>query len=162
MTDLRRQIERCGNGRVCLMGLGNAAAGDDGFGVRLAEELARAGVPDVIVAGTAPERSVGRAAEGGYDHLVFLDAVDLGAAPGSAVWLDARTIAERFPQVSTHRISLGLLARWIESSGKTRAWLLGVQPQSLRPAGRLTPAVETTFEILREWLVEAFAGRAPA
>ena len=37
------------------MGLGNIDCGDDGFGVRLAEELLEAGVPDVEVAGTAPE-----------------------------------------------------------------------------------------------------------
>ena len=162
MPDLRQQIQCCSREKVCLMGLGNAAAGDDGFGVRLAEELARAGLHDVIVAGTEPERSVGRAAESGYDHLVFLDAVDFGGEPGAAVWLDAPAMAARFPQVSTHRISLGLLARWAESSGKTRAWLLGVQPHSLQPAERLTPAVETTTRILREWLLQAFAGRIAA
>jgi hydrogenase maturation protease len=162
MTDLRQQIESCGHGRVCLLGLGNAASGDDGFGVRLAQELADAGVPDVIVAGTAPERMVGRAAEGGFDHLVFLDAVDFGAPPGSAVWLDAQAMGVRFPQVSTHRLSLGLLARWAESSGKTRVWLLGVQPQSLRPAQRLSPAVEATLGILRGWLLKACADRATA
>ena len=162
MADLRQEFARCAKGRVCLLGLGNAEAGDDGFGVRLAEALARAGLPGVIVAGTAPERAVGRAAESGCDHLVFLDAVDFGAAPGSAVWLDAAGIAARFPQVSTHRVSVGLLARWAESGGKTRAWLLGVQPQSLRPADRLTPAVETTLGILLELLIEAFAAPAPA
>jgi len=143
------------------MGLGNAAAGDDGFGVRLAEELARAGVPDVIVA--ARRRALGRPRRRGR---VRPSGVPRRRRPrrGARLGRLARRADNRrtVPQVSTHRISLGLLARWIESSGKTRAWLLGVQPQSLRPAGRLTPAVETTFEILREWLVEAFAGRAPA
>jgi hydrogenase maturation protease len=160
MIDLREQIERCAKERVCLMGLGNEASGDDGFGVLLAGDLVRVGVRDVIVAGTEPERSLATAADGGCHHLVFLDAVDVGAAPGSAVWLDAPAMVERFPQLSTHRISLGLLARWAESSGQIRVWLLGVQPRSLRPARRLSPEVESTRAILREWLLESCAGSA--
>jgi len=162
MDDLRRQIERCGEGRVCLMGLGSPERGDDGFGVRLAEELARLGVPGVIVAGTSPDRFMGRVAAEGCDHLIFLDAVDFGGAPGSAAWLDSAAMASRYPQVSTHRVSLGLLARLAESGGGTRAWLLGVQPQSLGPAGRLSPAVQRTLEILRDWLRQACAARSPA
>jgi Ni,Fe-hydrogenase maturation factor len=39
MRDLREQLERCFQGWVCLVGLGNADYGDDAFGVRLAEAL---------------------------------------------------------------------------------------------------------------------------
>ena len=162
MTDLRTRIRNCGEGRVCLMGLGNPERGDDGLGVRLAEELALLGVPDVVVAGTEPDRFMGRVTEGGYDHLILLDAVDFGGAPGSAIWLDRDALASRWPQVSTHRVSLGLLAQWVESGERTRVWLLGVQPQSLKPAGRLSPAVRDTLDILRDWLRQACAGRAIA
>jgi hydrogenase maturation protease len=79
---------------------------------------------------------------------VFLDAVDYGGAPGSAVLLGAAEIAQRFPQVSTHRISLGTLARVIESRGRTKVWLLGVQPESLRPGTTLTRTVQRTREML--------------
>ena len=95
-------------GRVCFMGLGNVDGGDDGFGVRLAEALARAGVPDVVIAGTAPERLAGRCADRGFDHLVFLDAVDFGAAPGSVVFLNSQEMAARFPQISTHQHFAGI------------------------------------------------------
>lgn len=162
MNDLREQIGRCVEGRVCLMGLGNPSLGDDGLGVRLAEELAGVGVPGVVVAGAEPERYMGRVLEAGYDHLILLDAVDFGGEPGSVVWLDGSALASRWPQVFTHKVSLGLLARWAESGGKTRAWLLGVQPETLRPAGRLSPAVQATLEILRDWLLHACAGRATA
>ncbi|MGB9072578.1 MAG: hydrogenase maturation protease [Terriglobales bacterium] len=160
MKDLRQRLEESLKGRVCLMGLGNFDYGDDGFGVRLAEELLEAGVPDVIVAGTAPDRYIGRVADGGLDHVIFLDAVDFGGAPGSAVFLSANEIAGRFPQISTHKISLGALAKWAETNGTTQAWLLGVQPESLKPAEtelaappRLTPAVRTTLEVLRDLLL---------
>jgi hydrogenase maturation protease len=152
MSNLREQLERCLEGRVCLMGLGNVDHGDDGFGVRLAETLIEAEVTDVVIAGTSPDRCLGRVVKEGFDHLVFLDAVEFGDAPGSVVLLGAEEIAARLPQVSTHNISVGLLAKWVEANGNTRAWLLGVQPESLKPAKSLTPKVQTTLDALGELL----------
>jgi hydrogenase maturation protease len=153
MTGLRQQMESSLQGRVCFMGLGAADGGDDAFGVRLAAALGQAGLPDVVVAGTAPEQLVGRCADSGFDHLVFLDAADFGAAPGSVVFLDSEEMAGRFPQISTHRMSLGTLAKCVESGGRTRAWLLGVQPASLKPSSALSPAIQTTLDILADLLV---------
>jgi hydrogenase maturation protease len=167
MADLREQLQQLLQGRVCLMGLGNVAYGDDGFGVRLAEALAMS-LPlpkgegrgegeasvglnqryDFFIAGTTPERWISRVADGGFDHLVFLDAVEFGGAPGSVVLLNSDEMAVRFPQISTHKLSLGLLAKQAEANGRTKAWLLGVQPESLRPGEELTPTVRTTLELL--------------
>ncbi len=156
MPNLHEQLERCFQGRVCLMGLGNREHGDDGFGVRLAEALLGHTLSnsqhDVIVADTQPERFVGRIAEAGFDHLIFVDAVDFGGAPGSVVFLDSEEMATRFPQVSTHQVSLGLLAKWAESNGTTHAWLLGVQPESLRPSSELSPRLQATFELVKDLL----------
>ena len=104
---LREQLDRTLRGRVCLMGVGNPDYGDDAFGVHLAEALLEAGVPDVIVAGNSPERYLGSAANMKPDQLIFLDTVEFGAAPGSLVLLDSLQIAARYPQISTHKISLG-------------------------------------------------------
>jgi len=162
MINLREELATCLTGRVCLVGLGNVDYGDDAFGVRLGEQLmATLPAPEqaagslcawrVIVAGTSPERAIGRVVEE-FDQLVFLDAVEFGAAPGSVVFLDTRGMGMRFPQVSTHKISLGTLAQWAEANGTTRAWLLGVQPQSLRPGQPLTPAVQKSLDALVEVL----------
>jgi hydrogenase maturation protease len=157
MTDLREQLERSLAGRVCFMGLGNLDYGDDGFGVRLAEQLKSSGIPDVIVAGTAPDRWISHFAV--FDHIVFIDAVEFGGTAGSAVFVDSAEIAARFPQISTHKISVGVLARWVELAGRTKAWLLGVQPQSLKPSRQLTPTVQVTLEALQKLLC---AVRIPA
>jgi hypothetical protein len=37
-----------------------------------------------------------------------------------------------------------------ESRRKTRVWLLGAQPESLKPAPALSPAIQTTLAILTE------------
>jgi hydrogenase maturation protease len=172
MPNLCEQLQQCFQGRVCLMGLGNVLYGDDGFGVRLVEALAksegrsakweepgaRVGADtslsdcrtQYVIAGTAPERFIGGAAGVGCDHLIFVDAVDFGGVPGSAILLDAEQLSARYPQISTHKISLGLLAKWAEVNGTTKAWLLGVQPESLKPGGELTPAVHATLELLLE------------
>jgi len=134
------------------MGLGNVDHGDDGFGVRLAENLIEAGMPDVVIAGTSPDRCLGRVVQEGFDHLIFLDAVDFGSPPGSVVLLNTEEIVARLPQISTHNISVGLLAKWVEANGNTRAWLLGVQPGSLKPAESLTTNVQTSLDALGELL----------
>jgi hydrogenase maturation protease len=173
MTDLREQLKQCFQGRVCLMGVGNTDCGDDGFGVRLAEELLKCTVQNshvdgsfglrtsdfalpfkTIVAGTTPERLVSRVIEENVDHLIFLDAVEFGAAPGSVVFLNSMQMAARFPQFSTHKISLGMLAKWAESNGSMRAWLLGVQPESLKSGAGLTLTVQRTLEMLVALLTE--------
>jgi hydrogenase maturation protease len=152
MPGLREHIRSSLRGRVCFMGLGNVDGGDDGFGVRLAEALEGAGVPEVVIGATAPETLAGRCADGRFDHLVFLDAADFGATPGSVVFLNSGEMAARYPQISTHRISLGMLAKCVESGGRTRAWLLGAQPETLKPASGLSPALQRTLEVLAEML----------
>lgn len=148
------------SGRVCLVGIGNVEAGDDGIGVRLAEALAGrlgagAGSPLILVAGPRPEDHLSRLTRGDCDSAVFLDAVDFGGPPGALTVLGSEDIQSRFPQISTHRLSLGLLARLIQESGSTRVWLLGVQPASLRPGHRFSHSVQATFEALTDLLEAA-------
>ncbi|MBV8049848.1 MAG: hydrogenase maturation protease [Acidobacteriaceae bacterium] len=147
MSNILQQLEPCLRGRICFLGLGNTDYGDDGFGVRLAEKLVDAGVADVIVAGTTPERWITQLS--GFDHVVFLDAVDFGGAPGDAAFLNSAEMAARFPQISTHKISLGLLARWIEANGRTKASVLGVQPERLQ-SPQLSSTVQNSLDALCE------------
>jgi hydrogenase maturation protease len=154
MADLRDQLGECFRGRVCLMGMGNTDYGDDGLGVKLAEDLVEAGVPDVIVAGTMPERFIDSAIADEFDYIIFLDAVEFGAAAGSVVFLNAEEMAARFPQISTHKISLGLLAKLVEEKGKTRAHLLGIQPESLRSTEELSQVTKDTVDILIRMITE--------
>jgi hydrogenase 3 maturation protease len=154
MKALRQQLVELLQGRVCLMGVGNVDCGDDGLGIRLAERLLEGGIPDVVIAGITPENHVGRIAEQGFDRLIFLDAVQFGASPGSVAILNAREICARYPQVSTHKISLGVLAKWIRATSRTKVWLLGVQPQSIRSGETLTPTVSATLDLLGTLLLD--------
>jgi hydrogenase maturation protease len=161
MQDLKDELRQCFKGRVCLMGVGNVDYGDDGFGVVLSkkiEERLKGDEDDdrhsVINAGTAPERFIQPIAEKGFDHLIFLDSVEVGAEVGGVIFMNAEEITTRFPQISTHKISLGLVAKLIGWNGKTKTWLLGVQPGSVKTGQELTPEVMSTMEILEELLCE--------
>ncbi len=172
MLDLRQQLRRCLRGRVCLVGVGQAGRGDDAFGLELISALAPQAQPDspgeiagdvlALWAGSEPERRLGFLADGGFDDVVFLDAAQFGGRPGSVVFLDAGQMASRFPQVSTHRLSLGLLARLIEARGPTRAWLLGVQPETLAGRPGLSPAAQQALVLLAELLRELIEERNAA
>lgn len=151
--NLQEQLESTLQGRICLMGLGNPDCGDDGFGVRLCEQLINAGVADIVVAATEPEHYVGAVAGQRFDHIIFIDAVEFGGSPGDAVFLDAAGIEARFPQVSTHKLSLGLLAKLVASNGISKAWVLGVQPESMQQGKSLSPKVRLTLETLCELLL---------
>jgi hydrogenase maturation protease len=152
MPDLRHQLIAFRHQPTLWVGVGSDSYGDDAAGLDLAQRLAESGIPHVVSAGTNPERWVATAQLGSFSHVVFLDAVELGAQPGSVVFLTADEIAARFPQVSTHKISLGLLARYVESQSAARAWLLGIQPQSLRlsdlhSGAPASPSPQTHIEV---------------
>jgi hydrogenase maturation protease len=148
MENLGQQLRSSLQGRLCVMGVGNVDYSDDGFGVYVAEELLAAGVADVIIAGTAPERYLALVADQSFDDLLLIDALDFGKPPGTVILLNAAQIVCAFPQISTHKISLSVLAKVLEEAG-TRVWLLGVQPETLRPGHGLSPMMHTSMEIVR-------------
>lgn len=154
MQSLRDKLRKSLAGRVGLVGIGNPDCGDDACGLRLAEAVRDLGYPDVILAERTPERWTERLARGGFQTLVFLDAVGMGAAPGDVIFLKGAEIAARYPQVSTHKLSLGMIARLIEARAPTRVFLLGVQPQVTGYGAHLSAPVEATLQALRDLLVE--------
>ncbi|HXZ78414.1 MAG TPA: hydrogenase maturation protease [Terriglobales bacterium] len=160
---MRAQLADLLRGQVGFVGIGNVDCADDGFGVQLAEALLAKGVPNVFVARSTPERWIGRIADEHFSTLLFLDAVDFGADAGSLVLMKSAEIAERFPQISTHKISLGVLARCAEANGDTRVWLLGAQPESVSFGKQLSPVLQTTISAVSTLLGElACEGRATA
>ena len=154
MRSLRDELRESLAGRVGLVGIGNPDCGDDACGLRLAEAVRDFGYPDVILAERTPERWTERLARGGFRTLLFLDAVAMGAAPGDVVFLKGAEIAARYPQVSTHKLSLGTIARLIEAQATTRVFLLGVQPQAVGYGAQLSAPVQATLQALRDLLVE--------
>ena len=157
MTDFERKLSVVCKGRVCVLGVGNADLGDDAVGMVLAEAIRRQNLPDVevILAGSEPERFVGRVREGSWNNVLLLDALAFGGPPGAIALLNASEINSRFPQCSVHKMGLGLLARYVEFCGATRAWLLGVQPATFEPRAGLSASVAKSVQLLADRLSAA-------
>lgn len=159
MTSLPEHIAEITRAGVCVLGLGNPDYGDDAFGVRLAEKLSQAGVENVIIGGANPEHCIGAVADEGFDNVLFLDAVEMGAAPGSAVLISMDEIAARYGQVSTHKLSLATLAQIVEAGGRTEVYLLGVQPRTMKMGAAMSEEVRSALESLYCLIVESRLGR---
>jgi len=160
--DLQTTLCETLTGRTAFVGIGNVDLSDDAFGVRLAEELSGAGLPDILITHTVPENYLPTLSRGGFENVVFLDAVNAGAEPGSVVFLDASEVKNRFPQISTHKLALGALARFIEAESPSRVWLLGTQPATLKQGNGLSEPVETTLNLLRILLLDILQRRKMA
>jgi hydrogenase maturation protease len=159
MADLRSELARWRGRRVVLVGAGNVLEGDDGFGVRLAravEARGAGGEPRLcaIDAGISPERWVGQAVRAGAEVLILADAVDFDGAPGELLLASAEELQARPLSASTHRVPLSVLAQYAEGLGAS-AFVLGVQPASLRPGAELSPVVAATLDALVEILCGA-------
>ncbi|ELL63070.1 hydrogenase 1 maturation protease [Salmonella enterica subsp. enterica serovar Enteritidis str. SE30663] len=107
--------------RVVVMGLGNLLWADEGFGIRVAERLyARYHWPEeveIVDGGTQGLNLLGYVEQA--SHLLLLDAIDYGLAPGSL-----RTYAgEKIPaylsakKMSLHQNSFPKFWRWPTSAG---------------------------------------------
>jgi hydrogenase maturation protease len=162
MASLDHALRGALTGKACVVGVGNSDLGDDGFGPQVAERLCAAGHENVIVAATTPERWMHSLTSGRYDSVLFVDAVEFSGEPGAAVLMDASEIETHFPQVSTHKISLGTLARMIRRQSGARVHLLGVRPQSLRPGTGLSAAIEESASGIAALLGDVLSQRAAA
>ncbi len=161
--ELQALFRNCSPQRVCLVGIGNLEWGDDGFGMVLAATLkdrfAQSNLayhgqrrPSILEGGSTPENILHSITSNRFDHVILLDAVDFQALPGTVILLDGAQLEHRFPQISTHKISLGLLAKYVACHNQSRVWLLGVQPLSLSGT-TLSPQVQSAVEVIANILV---------
>jgi hydrogenase 3 maturation protease len=137
-----------------VLGIGMNWKSDDRLGVALARALARK-IPDradvrVVSGGEAPENFTGAVRAFAPSHVLLLDAVDHGQPPGTVFLADEESIA--VGDMTSHHLPLRLLMRFLSASLPCRVVLLGVQPQTLRPGGRLSAPVRKTLAALAGFL----------
>jgi len=138
---------------VLVLGVGNLLMSDEGVGVRAAE-LLRDRVPDgvlVIEAGSlGPELLPDVEAA---SHLLVLDCVDAGRAPGTVVRIEGARLPPRgSPPPSAHEFSLAdlLALASIHASAPDDVVLLGVQPARIAPGLELSAEVERALSRIAE------------
>lgn len=149
---------------VLVLGLGNPVMGDDGAGlaaVARLQERWRAG-PGVEFAdgGTWGMRLLPLLQD--HPRVLFLDAVNHGAAPGALVRLEGEAIPRGLGhgKLSPHQVDLQDLLGAATLTGRVpqEMIVLGVQPAEVTMRVGLSPAVEAALEGLVDAAVECLRG----
>ncbi len=153
---LRREVRQ--SARVAVIGVGNVGRGDDAAGALVARALlaGRASPPKtalVIDAGDVPENITGVVRVFKPDLAVIVDSARAGRPPGRVFLIDPAEVAEE--DISTHRIPLSRLARYIRETMGCRVLVLGIEPSSLEEGAVVVPAVGRAVRRVAEALRQA-------
>lgn len=148
---------------ILVLGLGNALMNDDALGVRAVAELQRrylfpAGVT-VIDGGTLGLDLLPLLE--GVERLLIVDAVDMGAVPGSRFRLCGDDVPRAFAsKLSVHQMGVQDLLAVAELQGHVPRELVvhGVQPASIEMEMQLSPPVAAAMEALLAGIVAELEG----
>ncbi len=122
---------------VCV---GSDLCGDDGAGPAVAGGLGDTLPWQVLDTGNAPENFLGRIVTLEPESVLLVDALHLGAEPGSAALLDAARIAGVGP--STHGPAPVTFLDALDQMHPCRRFVLGIQPEQTAVGSPLSPAVQ--------------------
>ncbi|MFQ5904282.1 MAG: HyaD/HybD family hydrogenase maturation endopeptidase [Candidatus Binatia bacterium] len=146
-----------------ILGLGNLLLKDEGIGVHVLRELEanytfEKGVR-TIDGGTGGPRLLPHIIEA--DHLIVVDAIQSGEAPGSLFRLTVDDIAEgTLPQTSLHELGLTEVLQMAQTLGRQPSIvILGVEPQDISSWGmELTPTLAEKVPVLVQMVLEELKG----
>ena len=153
--------------QITILGVGNILMKDEGFGVRVVEELLRQySFPEhvqVLDGGTLGMELLRFLI--GTDKLILVDAVSGGLPPGSFSQFNHDEVKAYFKEkVSMHELGiqdvLGVMEVLEKPAKEIR--ILGIQPLTIEVGLELTPivaeavdlVVEKLLAILKEWQIE--------
>jgi hydrogenase 3 maturation protease len=139
---LRREVRQ--SARIAVIGVGNVSRGDDAAGALVARALlaGRASPPKtslVLDAGDVPENFTGVIRVFKPDLVVIVDSARASRPPGAVFLVDPADVAEE--DISTHRVPLSRLARYVRETMGSRVLILGIEPTSLEEGSAVVPAV---------------------
>jgi hydrogenase 3 maturation protease len=134
--------------RVALLGIGDVLRGDDAVGPTIARALgAMRNDWLVIDAGVCPEAYTGVLRRFRPELVVFVDAVDMGQAPGHSAWFSSWESNEL--SAATHGFALEVLADYLRAELGCETALLGIQPSSTELGPVSAPVRAAAQRILR-------------
>lgn len=142
--------------RILVAGIGNVFLGDDGFGVALADRLARRELPGGIEVVDYGIRGMDLAfaMQDGYDAVVMLDATPRGQAPGTLYVIEVDH-SEGEAALDTHGMDPVKVLGLVRALGGAppRTFVVGCEPQT-----RMTGEEEDIVARLSEPVLAALDG----
>ena len=120
--------------RILVAGIGNVFLSDDGFGVALAERLARRELPtgvDVVDFGIRG-MDLAFAMQDGYDAVVLLDATPRGERPGTLYVIEVDHSEHGEATLDTHGMDPAKVIGLVRALGGTppRTLVVGCEPET--------------------------------
>jgi len=153
---VRRRINN--SRRLAIVGIGDELIPYDRLGMYTAREIDQHHQPgvEVFLAGTVPESVTGPLRRYQPDHVLFFDAADMGARPGTIAMIEPGQIHASL--VSTHVLPLPVVMDYIERESGAGVTLFGIQPDltsadkdlSDEDMAYLTRNLDQLFQILCE------------
>ncbi|MCS6861737.1 MAG: hydrogenase maturation protease [Abditibacteriales bacterium] len=156
-----RCLMRTVQSMIRVLGVGNPLMGDDGVGIAVIEYLWRETVPqgvEVVDAGTGGLDLVHLIEEA--DAAVIVDAVEMGAAPGTLKWFRPQDVKQNgeLCHLSLHETRLGAVLQWLAWLNiRTPVWILGIQPAAVRLGAGLSLPVQRAVPQAAQ-LIHEFVG----
>ena len=136
--------------------IGNTLKGDDGAGPSLCQKLKGRTSVKLIDAGTVPENYIQPIISSAPDVLLIVDAIDLGAPPGTIRIFEPDQLDRS--AFSTHTLSPRVFVEMICKATKCRPVFIGIQPGQVKLGEPISPEVKRAVGLL----AEALAGIFPA
>ena len=142
-------------GKVLILGVGNPLRGDDGAGPYLIKQLKGRVDATLLNGEEEPENFLDQIAGMKPDSILIVDAVDLGANPGSVALLEEDQMERR--SLFTHHASLKLFIECVKGETGANVLVLGIQPKSIEIGQEMSNEVKESLGHLRDILTRAFA-----
>ena len=119
--------------RLVIVGIGDELIPSDRLGMYAAQKIGEEQIPGVTIflAGTVPESITGPLRRSRPEHVLFLDAADMGAKPGTIALIGPERI--RASLITTHVLPLSVVMDYIERETGAGVTLLGIQPDFTGP-----------------------------
>ncbi len=136
--------------KLAILGAGSVLKADDAAGVLVIEALDAFFTPQthpniLLCAGeTAPENFTGKIVRFRPDHLLLIDAADVGRAPGDIVEIRPQDVGG--PTFCSHMLPLRVMTDYIVSETGAAVTLLGIQPRSIAFDGPVSEEVRGTID----------------
>ena len=141
------------NRRILVAGIGNIFLGDDGFGVEVVRRLRASPVPEGVIVADFGIRGLHLAYEildGGYDLVVFVDALPRGNTPGAIELLEADLddVSIQSATPDGHGMDPASVLALLRSmgGGSPPVVVVGCEPASLEEGMGLSPPVAASVD----------------
>ena len=124
--------------------VGNSLRSDDGVGPYIANNLPKLDKALIINAQYNPENFIDEVIDYKPKSIVFIDAADFGKEAGELELVDSEGISE--VSLSTHMVSLKVIAALIEKETDAQVYFIGIQPQKVNLGEGLSLPVKKAAE----------------